>query len=246
MGFGMRFGLQVLFLAVGLPLQVLVLAALLRGAWRRYPLLLAFATVEFVSALVQAPGALEAMRGLHSPGQPYWVTYWIGNAINQLLLYAVVVSFLYHACERLRSATVARILLILAACLVAGGTFLVHYDPSLARGLWLTPWFRDLSFTSALMDIVLWTSLLAVRDKDRQLLMLSGGLGVQFAGEAIGESLRQMAMRSLSHPLALAGSVIMVAANLFRFYAWWRALRRRPEEKATARLQAVRERGSTL
>ncbi len=97
------------------------------------------------------------------------------------------------------------------------------------------------------MDIVLWTSLLVARDKDRQLLMLSGGLGVQFAGASIGESLRQMAMRSRSHPLALAGGMIIVAANLFRFYTWWQALRRRqPEQKVPATFKAVRERSGSL
>ncbi len=243
----MRFGVQILALAVGLPLQVLVVAALLRGSWRRFPLLLAFSIEEFVSVLVQAPGALEAMRGLHPPGLPYWVTYWTGQAITQLLLYAVVISLLYRACERLRSVQVARLLLILGACLVAGGTFLAHYGQSPVRGMQLTPWFRDLNFACMWMDFVLFASLLAARDKDRQLLLLSGGLGVEFAGASFGESLRQMAMRSRSLPLARAGSVIMVAASLFRLYTWWRALRhRQPEMTAPAKFQAVRERGSSL
>jgi len=47
-----------------------------------------------VSAVVQAPSALEWMRGLHPPGLPYWITYWTGQVINQLLLYAVVISLL--------------------------------------------------------------------------------------------------------------------------------------------------------
>ncbi|MGB9457722.1 MAG: hypothetical protein WCB12_16850 [Bryobacteraceae bacterium] len=243
----MRLGLQIVALAVGLPLQFLVVAALLRGAWRRFPWVLAFSVVELVYALALAPSALEWMHGIHTPGVPYWVTFWFGGAITQLLLYAVVISFLYRAADRLRSARVARVLLILVACLVAGGTFLAHYDPSIQRGEWLTPWFRDLNFACALMDIVLWTSLLAARDRDRQLLMLSGGLGVQFAGAAIGESLRQMAMQSRSHRLALAGAVIIVSANLFRFYVWWHALRhRQPEENTPVTLQPVRQRGDSL
>ena len=244
----MRLVLQILALAVGLPLQFLIVAALLRGAWRRFPFVLASSAVELVYALVLAPSALETMRGLRPSGLPYWVTFWIGGAITQLLLYAVVISFLYRAAGRLRSAQVARVLLILVACLVAGGTFLAHYDPSIQRGEWLTPWFRDLNFACALMDIVLWTSLLAARLRDRQLLMLSGGLGVQFAGAAIGESLRQMAMHSRSHPLALGGGVIIVAANLFRFYVWWEALRhRQPEENAPVNdLRPVRQRGGSL
>jgi hypothetical protein len=241
----MRFGLQIIALAVGLPLQALVVAALLRGAWRRFPLLLAFTAVELVSVLVQAPGALESMRGLHPPGLPYWVTYWTGEVINQLLLYAVVVSLLYRAVDRLRSARVLRAVLILVACLLAGGSFLVHFDPTVVRGVWLTPWFRDLSFTCAVMDIVLWMSLLVTRGRDRQVLLLSGGLGVQFAATAIGESLRQMAMASRSHSLALTGGTIMVAAGLFRSYTWWQALRRRPQPETgdtPAKLEAVSER----
>ncbi len=243
MKFGMRLGLQIVALAVSLPLQFLIIAALLRGSWRRFPLLLVFSVEEFVSALVQAPGAIEQWLGRHPPGLSYLITYWTGEAITQLLLYAVVISLLYRACERLRSAQLARVLLILAAFLVAGGTFLAHYHPSVKPGVWLTPWFRDLNFVCALMDVVLWTSLLVSRDKDRQLLMLSGGLGVEFAGAAIGESLRQMAMRSRSHPLSMFGNVIMIAASLFRYYTWWQALRQRqPERKASANLGAVRER----
>jgi len=242
----MRLGLQIIALAVSLPLQFLVVAALLRGSWRRFPLLLVFSVEEFVSTLVQAPLAIEAMRGLHPQGLPYWITYWTGEAITKLLLYAVVVSLLYRACERLRSARAARVVLILAACLVAGGTFLLHYGQSPVRGIWLTPWFRDLNFACALADVVLWTSLLVVRDKDRQLMLLSGGLGVEFAGASIGESLRQMAMRSRSHPLSLFGSVIAVAASLFRLYTWWQALRsRQPEKKASANFRAVRERNGS-
>jgi uncharacterized membrane protein len=135
--------------------------------------------------------------------------------------------------------------LILGACLVAGGALLAHYDRSHQPGLWLTPWFRDLYFACAVMDIVLWTLLLATRDKDRQLLLLSGGLGVEFAGSAIGESLRQMAIRSRSHPLSLTGAVVMLAAGAFRYYAWWRALRRQSEEKAQAALASLRQHGST-
>jgi len=243
----MRLALQIVALAIGLPLQVLVVAALLRGPWRRFPLVLAFSAVELVSALVQAPAAIEAMGGFHPQGLPYWVTYWFGEAISQLLLYAVVVSLLYQAGDRLRSARIVRVLLILAACLVAGGSFLAHFDPSVRPGVWLTPWFRDLTFTCALMDIVLWSSLLATRDRDRQLLLLSGGLGVQFAGVSIGESLRQLAMHSRSVPLSRAGSWIIVGANLFRFYTWWHALRRRqPEAEANTNLRAVRQRDGSL
>ena len=240
----MRFALQILFLAIDLPLQVLVVAGLLRGAWRRLPFLFALAVVEVVVSLVEAPAALESAFGHHSPGVPYEQVYWIGQIVIDVLMYVFVVSLLYRACERLRSARPARLTLIFGALLVAGITFLVHYDPSQMRGVWLTPWFRDLTFTSAIMDVLLWGLLLMARDKDRQLLLLSGGLGVEFAGDAIGESIRHLAIQSHSHPLALAGSLVMAAAGAFRYYTWWRALRRKAETNVRSGLAAVYEHSS--
>ncbi|HEY1184392.1 MAG TPA: hypothetical protein VGE89_09430 [Bryobacteraceae bacterium] len=241
----MRLAIQILAYAVDLPLQILVVAALLRGSWRRFPMVLALSAVELVSALVQAPGTLQTLAGHHPPGLSYQTLYWYGAIVEGLLLYSVMISLLYRATERLRSARQARVALILGACAVAGGALLVHYDPSQQPRVWLTSWFRDLYFACAVMDIVLWTSLLATRDKDRQLLLLSGGLGVEFAGSAIGESLRQMSIRPRSHALALTGSVVMLAAGAFRYYAWWRALRRQPERKAPAALAPSRQHGST-
>jgi hypothetical protein len=241
----MRLALQILSLAVDLPLQVLVVAALLRGSWRRFPIVLALSVVELVSALVQAPGTLQTMGGHRPPGLAYETVYWYGATIDGLLLYSVVISLLYRACGRLRSARPARVALILGACLVAGGTLLAHYDPSLKPGLWLTPWFRDLNFACMWMNFVLFASLLAARDKDRQLLLLSGGLGVEFASDAIGESLRQMAIRSRSHPLAMTGALLMVAGGAFRYFTWWRALRRQSEKETPAALAPLYPRGST-
>ena len=208
-------------------------------------MVLALSVVQLVSALVQGPGILQTMSGHRPPGLAYQTIYWYGAIIEDVLRYAVVISLLYRATERLRSARLVRVALILGACLVAGGTLLAHYVPSQQPGLWLTPWFRDLSFASAVMDVLLWSLLLATRDKDRQLLLLTGGLGVEFAGDAIGESLRQIAIRSRSHPLAMTGSVVMLAAGAFRYYTWWRALRRQSEKKAPASLAPVRPHGST-
>ncbi len=240
----MRLAIQILAYAVDLPLQTLVVAALLRGSWRRFPMVLALSVVELVSALVQAPGTLQTLAGHRPPGLAYETVYWYGATIDGLLLYSVVISLLYRACERLRSARPTRVALIVGACLVAGGTLLAHYNPLLQRGLWLTPWFRDLNFACMWMNFVLFASLLAARNKDRQLLLLSGGLGVEYAGDAIGESLRQMAIRSRSHPLSLTGAVVMLAAGAFRYYAWWRALRRQSEKKAPSALARLRPHGS--
>ena len=47
---------------------------------------------------------------------------------------------------------------------------------------WMTLVSRDLSFSAVILDLLLWMLLIAARRKDRQLLMLSGALGIQTHG----------------------------------------------------------------
>ena len=88
----------------------------------------------------------------------------------------------------------------------------------------MTPWLRDLNFCSAVLDLALW-ALLIGRKRDHQLLLLSGALGVQFTTGAIGSSLQDLAIRSHSRPISLAGGLIVMVGTVFRMYIWWRALR---------------------
>ena len=94
----------------------------------------------------------------------------------------------------------------------------------------MTPWTRDLNFGSAVLDLGLWTLLIASREKDRRLLMLSGALGIQFAGEAIGGSIRNLAVAiygptAQARPLLMTGNVLIMVANLVCMYIWWQAFR---------------------
>jgi hypothetical protein len=90
---------------------------------------------------------------------------------------------------------------------------------------WMTLISRDLSFAAVILDLVLWMLLIASRRKDRQLLMLSGALGIQFTGAAIGQSVRQVARGARNLPLAVAGSMLVVVSNLICLYVWWQAFR---------------------
>jgi hypothetical protein len=76
--------------------------------------------------------------------------------------------------------------------------------------------------------MALWAMLIAAREKDHRLLLLSGGLGIQFTGDAIGRSIRQLALRTRSHGVSLSGAVLMMLADLTFLYIWWQALRTAP------------------
>jgi hypothetical protein len=58
-----------------------------------------------------------------------------------------------------------------------------------------------------------------------RLLLVSGGLGIQFTGEAIGESLRSMAVQHRSRPLSFTGSLITTLVDLLSVYIIWQAFR---------------------
>lgn len=220
----MRFALQVVGWALGLPLEVLIITALLRGGYRRFLFIFVYIVTDLLTTVVEMPAALGYVRRT-GEGSLYASVYWIDEAVLQVLIYAVVISLIYDASRHLRSRRVVRIGLIAAAVLIAGTSFLIHYQPGLRRGEYMTPWTRDLNFCSAILDLGLWALLIGSRSRDHQMLLLSGALGIKFAGESIGESVRQIAIHSRSRPISMTGNVIIMLANIFFFYVWWQALR---------------------
>jgi hypothetical protein len=145
--------------------------------------------------------------------------------LMQPLVYAVVVSLIYRATEKAPSRRLVRGALIGGAALAAGASYLYHYHPQIPHGDWMAFWTRDLTFFSAFLDLALWGLLLASRVRDNRLLLVSGGLGIQFTGEAIGESLRSMAVQHRSHALSFAGSFVTTIVDLTSLYIIWQAFR---------------------
>jgi hypothetical protein len=215
----MRVVIQYVSWVVGLPLELLIIGTLIRGPYRRYPLLLVYTIALFLATVVEIPANLAFFSGVRlSHSRAFY--YWINEGILQALIFAVVISLVYQATAELRTRGLVRTALIGLATLFAVGSFWIHYDPRVVVGTWMTQWTRDLNFTSAVLDLALWAILLASRKRDPRLLLLSGGLGIQFTGEAVGESIRQMFPLSLS-----PGDVLIVMADLACLWIWWQALR---------------------
>ena len=85
---------------------------------------------------------------------------------------------------------------------------------------------RDLSFGSVVLVLLLWSILISSRSRETLLLMLAGGLGLQFTGEAIGQSLRQISQHNIA--ALYAGNLLLVFSHLLRLYIWWEAFRKVP------------------
>jgi hypothetical protein len=230
----MRFAILLCGLVMGLALQLLIIGALLRGGYRRFPFLFAYVIGDFLTTAVEVPSSMGYHRGTQWAAVAFPAIHWFNDVVTQVLVYAVVMSLIYQATSKLRSRRVVRVSLIAGAMLFVGISFLIHWNPALNTGSFMTPWTRDLNFCSAILDLALWALLIASREKDHRLLLLSGGLGIQFTGEAIGTSIVQLALRTRSHALSFSGGVVMVLADLLFLYIWWQALRAAPARRQPA------------
>jgi hypothetical protein len=227
----MRFAILLCGVVVGLPLQILIIAALLRGGYRRFPLIFIYVIGDFLTTVVEIPYAVGYGRGMQWAASALPAVYWRAEVIMQVLVYVVAMSLIYQATGKLRSRRIVRASFIAGPILFAGISFLIHRDPALNLGSFMTPWTRDLDFCFAILNLALWNLLIASRAMERQLLLLTGGLGIQFTGEAIGTSIRQLALRNRSRAMSLTGGVVMLLANLVFLYIWWQALRTAPARK---------------
>lgn len=223
-----KFAIQVCGWLVGVPLEFLLVAALLRGAYRQFPFVFAFASALMVTTLVEIPANVSSVlhpRDLQAL-KHFAKIYWINQVILQALILAVVISLIDQAATHVRSRRLVRAVLIVGAVLFAGISFASHYSPTMKFfGHWMTPWTRDLSFGSAILDLGLWGILISSRRGDRRVLLISGALGMQFAGEAIGEALQSLTIAKRINSLDLAGAIITMLAGLACLYVWWRTFR---------------------
>jgi hypothetical protein len=214
-----RFAIQLCGLVIGLPLQLLIIGTLLRGGYRRFPFLFAYVIGDFLTTGVEIPSALGYHRGMQWAAFAFPAVHWFNVVVMQVLVYAVVMSLIYQATGKLQTRRIVRASLIVGAILFAGASFLIHRNPALNMGSFM------------ILDLALWALLIASREKDHRLLLLSGGLGIQFTGEAIGTSIVQLALRNRSRTLSLSGGVVMVLADLMFLYIWWQAFRMEPPRR---------------
>src|SRR5579872_1526588 len=93
---------QVAILVVWIPLNVLIIAGLLRGDYRRYPLILAYVVVEFLATAAELPAYWSVyVHRLPESEDLRNLVYWLDEAVAQVLIYAVVIALIYRATEKL-------------------------------------------------------------------------------------------------------------------------------------------------
>jgi uncharacterized membrane protein len=199
----------------------MVLSVMLRGAYRRYGALFGYTVVLFVTTAVEAAAfywpRYAAIRS---------TDYWIFDSIRQALLYVVVISLILRASEQSpRRAAIGR-LLIAGSALFAALSLYFTYQSGL--NFWMTRFSRNVGFLAVILNLILWAALLKLRRPEQTLLLVSGGMGIQMAGKAIGHALRQVSPDTVT-----LGNLVIVLSHLLCLYIWWQAFRK-PSEHPVA------------
>jgi hypothetical protein len=202
-----------LFSGSGLVLQFLLIRALVSGAMRRFPVFFVYVVTLFLISVV-AVSALWNGDFFGSANRYYWAL----EAIIQILIFLVVISLIYGAMDRSEKRAAIRRTLVVGAVLFACVSLYFTWDPRPSR--WMTQLSRNLGFLAVILDLMLWAALIKSQRADRTLLMVSGGMGIQMAGKAIGHALRQ-----LSRSAIVPGDLIIVLSGLLCLYIWWQAFR---------------------
>lgn len=199
--------------AVGLGLQYLTLSALLATSWREF-----WPIVVYLSCLLGTTVGDILFSFEPSPDQRlYFRYYYIAEFARQTALYAVVTSLVLRVLPPSKKrGTLIRLLVCLAIVFWAG-SLLVHKHPMITH--WMNPVIRNLSFSSALANMILWLIMIASEKKDNRLLMITGALGIQMTGDAIGQSL----IMQKTETIARIGQYVAVITHFICLYVWWQA-----------------------
>lgn len=219
----MRFAFQIIFYAVGLPLQIAIITALWRGPARQYPGVFLYVLTDFLTTVLEIWPSLSSRSATPEAIQTFARLYWWDERIIQALVFVMVISLVYTATSHLRPRRTLLIGIIGGTLAFAAITFFVHFDPQpgIRIGKWMTPWTRDLNFCAAILDLGLWATLIANRERNYRLMMISGALGVQFTGDAIAQALVDLSPFIREY----AAAYVVPLPNLICLYIWWQAFR---------------------
>jgi hypothetical protein len=177
-----------------------------------------------VTTLSEIPFALIARSSETLEAKREWArVFWINERIMQVLVLALLISLVYDATRHFRSRRtfVTGVVGVTVLFVVLSMSYEMYQTRAMPGSFrYMTPWTRDLNFFVALLNLSIWGLIIASHHKDRKLLLATGGLGIQFTGNSIGQALRDM-----SPTIVEISSDFVVIANLARIYIWWQAFR---------------------
>ncbi len=201
----------------GIALQLLLVRELTKGFFRKFPALSIYVIALFLTTVVEASAFYNTEIWQHTSRY-----YWTVDSVRQLLIFILVIGLTFRVMGDTPNRAPLRRLLVAGAFIFTIASLFATWEPRF--GFWMAKVGRNLGFCAVLMNLILWAVLIRYRQTDRLLLMISGGLGIQMAGKAIGHAVRQLSDHVHS-PIQISGDLTIVFTHLACLYIWWRAFR---------------------
>jgi hypothetical protein len=199
-----------------------VLVFLLLGPARRFWVVLINVGWMVLSTLGLTLADLYYNARPPEPRVLYDHLYWTNEVVVDLLQFLVVVVLTYHATpEGPHRGKVGR--LLTGVAIVAMALPLLLFHPTFTpwpTGQWSNSAGEILNFGAAVMNLVLWATLIASRQRDPQLLTVSAGLGVLVTGTAIAYGLRHFIPPGAFRPLP---NLFLMLTQLAGWAIWCKA-----------------------
>ena len=211
---------------LGVGLQLCVLVIMSRGAYREFLGIFFYVLVLFLTAVADMSAFFEP--GIW--GGWYREVFYLNNALRQVSGFIVVLYLFFRATADHPGRGAIRLRLVAATVVLIVAVSLLPYRAEMTSGElpdYFAAVFRNLSFANALVNLVLWIWLVKIRTRDTRLFLVSGGLGINMAGEAIGQSLMSMATSGATPGILFdVGNLIAVLSHLLCLLIWIYTLRR--------------------
>jgi hypothetical protein len=218
----MGIAIELAFIGGSIILYVMVLSAMLDGAWRRYPVIFGYVAFNLFSTVTQA--SFKHYYGATS--KAFARAYWISDFIATILILLIIVHLIRIAMERhpLRNPVCVGLLLGVVATGAISGFLVQNRSLDPLRSKLMTEVGRDYYFSAVLLVVVLWVMLIRTNQENKQLYLFTSGLGLQLTGAAIAHAIR------MSSHMWLLANCFLAATYLLNLYIWYVAVKKFPAE----------------
>ena len=205
--------------AAALIVQLMVMWAMLRGTWSRYPLVFGYVLVSFFGTVTQA--SFQYYFGRQSVA--YARAYWLADLAGAFLVLLVIIHLIRRAMTThpWRDHVYWGLTLGMALTGVASVLFVGDYSRGFRLGRLLTELSRNYYFSAVLLNAILWITLMRVQHPDRQVYLFSSGLGLKLTGAAIAHAVRL----TTSSGYWFAANQILFYSHLASLYVLYLAVR---------------------
>ena len=210
---------------LSIAFNILLIALLLRGFYRKYIVLFLYASVHLLTGFLE--NLLFYTKG---PESTFYINvYWIDEILVDTLLFLMVIVLIREvAAGRPTGALAGKLLAVVVAAAIALPFVFGNHpltpgsSPPRLSGRWFFSASQILNFGGALMNLVLWGNLIGTKQRDPRMLTICAGLGVAVTGQAVRYGI--IALRTTSG-VSQAANVFGVLTHIAGLVIWCWAFR---------------------